>query len=227
MSGLLCIARQRGMRVNRLGLCNSGDTAGSRDRVVGYGAWSVHADQMLDLEQRQQLINIARQSIEQGFTTHQPLKMDLNNYSGELCKTRASFVTLKINNQLRGCIGTTEAIEPLVTSIANSAFNAAFRDPRFAPLNTDEYENIDLSISVLTPQRAIAFTTETELLNQLRAGRDGLTILKGAHKATFLPAVWESILDANNFLAQLKLKAGIRADEQADKAWRYSAESFK
>ena len=227
MSGLLYIARQRGMQVNRLGLCNSGDMAGSRDRVVGYGAWSLHEKQMLDLEQRQQLINIARQSIEQGFTTHQSLKMDLNNYSGELCETRASFVTLKINNQLRGCIGTTEAIEPLVTSIANSAYNAAFRDPRFAPLNTDEYENINLSISVLTPQQAIAFNTETELLNQLRAGRDGLTIKKGTHKATFLPTVWESIPDPNTFLAQLKLKAGIKVDEQVETAWRYAAESFK
>lgn len=227
MSGLLYIARQRRMQVNRLGLCNSGDTAGSRDRVVGYGAWSLHEKQMLALEQRQQLTGIARQSIERGFITDQPLKIDVNNYSGELCETRASFVTLKINNQLRGCIGTTEAIEPLVASIANSAFNAAFRDPRFAPLNIDEYEKIELSISVLTPQQPIAFNNETELLRQLRAGRDGLTIKKDAHKATFLPAVWESIPNANNFLTQLKLKAGIKADEQVDRAWRYSAESFK
>jgi MEMO1 family protein len=232
MNGLLHIARQRGMQVNRLGLCNSGDTAGDRDRVVGYGAWSLHEKQMLDEEplldeeHRQLLLSIARQSIEQGFNTQQPLKVDINSYAAELCETRATFVTLKINNQLRGCIGTTEAIQPLVTSVAESAFNAAFRDPRFKPLSEDEYENIDLSISVLTPQQAISFQSENELLTLLRPGKDGLTIKSGQHKATFLPAVWESIPDAHNFLAQLKLKAGIKVDESVELAWRYAAESI-
>ncbi len=226
MNGLLYTARKRGMQIKRLGLCNSGDTAGGHDRVVGYGAWSLLEKQMLDETQKQQLIGIARQSIEQGFNTHQPMAVNVNEYQGGLGEKRASFVTLKINDQLRGCIGTTEAIHPLVAGVAESAFNAAFRDPRFRPLGVDEYQNTDLSISVLSPQQAIVFNSETELLDQLAPGKHGLTIQKGRHKATFLPAVWESIPNAKNFLLQLKLKAGLNVDEQVDKAWRYTAVHF-
>ncbi len=226
VNGLLLAARQRRLQVSRHGLCNSGDTAGSRDRVVGYGAWSLHEKQMLDEKQRQQLINIARQSIEQGFNTGQALELDTSKFSGELCETRASFVTLKMDHQLRGCIGTTEAIHPLVESVANNAFNAAFRDPRFRSLDKEEYKNTDISISVLTPHEAIIFSTETELLKQLRPGKDGLIIKAGPQKATFLPSVWESIPDANEFLRQLKLKAGMKMDDPPDRAWRYGAESF-
>ena len=226
MQGLLHIARRREMQITRLGLCNSGDTAGSRDRVVGYGAWSLHENEIFSHEQRRLLKGLARQSIEQGFKTQRPLKIDVEKYPDELGNITASFVTLKINGQLRGCIGTTEAVHPLVISIADSAFKAAFRDPRFKPLTEKEYKNTDLSISVLTPQEAISFNTEKELLLDLRPGMDGLTIKKGSQRATFLPAVWENLPDAHNFLAQLKRKAGIKPHEQVEMAWRYCAESI-
>jgi AmmeMemoRadiSam system protein B/AmmeMemoRadiSam system protein A len=226
MQGLLNIARRREMKIKRLGLCNSGDTAGSRDRVVGYGAWSLHEKQMLDEKQKRVLLQVAKKSIEQGFDTHRPLNVDLKDYSSALCETKASFVTLKINNQLRGCIGTTLAIHPLVMSIADVSFKAAFEDPRFKPLTPEEYKNIALSISVLTPELAIPFATEEELVGSLQPGKDGLTIMTGARKATFLPLVWDSIPSANNFLKQLKLKAGLKADEQVELAWRYAAINF-
>jgi AmmeMemoRadiSam system protein B/AmmeMemoRadiSam system protein A len=226
MNGLLHIARQKQMQIERVGLCNSGDTAGSRDRVVGYGAWILNEKKILDEKQQGQLLDTARKSIEHGLKKHSPIKINPADFSGILCETRATFVTLKINNQLRGCIGTTEAVQTLVSSIAANAFSAAFRDPRFKPLSAEEYKNIELSISVLTPQLPVSFETESELIAQIIPGTDGLTILKGSKKATFLPAVWESLPKVEDFLAQLKLKAGIKPNEVIEKAWRYSAESF-
>jgi MEMO1 family protein len=226
INGLLHLAKQRGLQIQRLGLCNSGDTAGNRDRVVGYGAWSILEETMLDKKQRDQLLDIARESIACGFESSRPHKVSPDDYSGELCKVRASFVTLKINNQLRGCIGNTEAFQPLVTSIAENAFSAAFRDPRFKPLSQEEFKSIHLSISVLSPQKAIPFESEADLLSQIIPGKDGLTIMKDSRKATFLPAVWESLPGADNFFKQLKLKAGINAGEPVEKGWKYTAESF-
>ncbi len=78
LNGLLHIASQRQMQITRLGLCNSGDTAGSKDRVVGYGAWSLQEKAMFDQKQRQQLLQLARQSIETGLNTQEPLKVDLS-----------------------------------------------------------------------------------------------------------------------------------------------------
>jgi len=226
MSGLLYVARQRQMQIKRLGLCNSGDTAGSKDRVVGYGSWSLYEKTLLMESQRQALLTIAKKSIELGFNSKKPLPIDIDEFSGKLTEIRASFVTLKINNQLRGCIGTTDAVQALVTSVANNAFSAAFRDPRFKPLSENEFKKIELSIAILTPQVAMAFNSEKDLLNQIMPGKDGLTIMKGNKKATFLPAVWESLPDANNFLNQLKLKAGLKLEEQVEQAWKYTSESF-
>ncbi len=226
IQGLLTIAREREMQIERLGLCNSGDTAGSQDRVVGYGAWSLSENQVLNQKNRGILVELARKSIAQGFTTQQALKINIKQYPESLTMSRATFVTLKIKGQLRGCIGTTEAVQPLVSSVADSAFKAAFRDPRFNTLSEEEFRNTELSISVLTPPTTIPFKNEAELLNSLQPGIDGLTIKLGARKATFLPSVWETLPDSRNFLAQLKLKAGIKSNEELEQAWRYAADSF-
>ena len=214
------------MQIERLGLCNSGDTAGSQDRVVGYGAWSLSENQVLNQKNRGILVELARKSIAQGFTTQQALKINIKQYPQSLTMLRATFVTLKLKGQLRGCIGTTEAVQPLVSSVADSAFKAAFRDPRFNALSEEEFRSTELSISVLTPPTPITFKNEAELLNSLHPGIDGLTIKLGARKATFLPSVWETLPDSRNFLAQLKLKAGIKSDEELEQAWRYAADSL-
>ena len=109
---------------------------------------------------------------------------------------RATFVTLKISEKLRGCIGTIEAKYPLARSTAEYAYAAAFRDPRFKPLTEDEYDKITLSISILTPAEPIEFDSDAQLLQQLNPDVDGLIIESGQRSATFLPAVWESLPDA-------------------------------
>ena len=174
-------------------------------------------------EQQQTLLSISRSSIQHGFQSGQAETINIERYDPELQAIRATFVTLKISDSLRGCIGTLEAKYPLARSVAEYAYAAAFRDPRFKPLHEDEFDNINLSISILTPAEPIEFDSDDQLLQQLNPNVDGLIIQSGQRSATFLPAVWESLPDSEHFLSQLKAKARIRPDENLTSASRYRA----
>ena len=138
------------------------------------------------------------------------------------------LVTLERRGQLRGCIGMLEAVRPLVRDIAENAFAAAFRDPRFPPLTIDELADLELHISILSPAEAVHFKSEQDLIEQLKPGIDGLILREGYRRGTFLPSVWEQLPDASQFLRHLKQKAGLPADYWSDslKIFRYSTEMF-
>jgi len=178
---------------------------------------------MYTQEQKKILFSIARSSIQNGFQTDKPEIINLEPHDSDLQEIRATFVTLKILETLRGCIGTLEARFPLAKSVAEYAYAAAFRDPRFKPLSEDEFDIITLSISILTPAEPIEFDSDAHLLKQLNPNVDGLVIQSGKRSATFLPAVWESLPDAERFLSQLKAKAQIHPDENLTAASRYRA----
>ena len=167
-------------------------------------------------------------SIVSGIESGKPETVDSHDYSGALNEPRACFVTLKKDAALRGCIGSLEARRCLVEDVAANAYAAAFLDPRFDKLQRDELESLDIGISVLGPSEALDFDSQQSLLAMLRPGEDGLIIQDGKAGATFLPAVWESLPRATEFLRQLKIKAGLTADYWSDtlKAWRYTTESF-
>jgi len=221
--GLLLAARRRGMAIERLDLRNSGDTAGPRDRVVGYGAWALYEPgtptQPDDPERTavealsDRLIEIARRSIVMGFDSGAPAQFVTDpNLPALLANHGAAFVTLRRNGALRGCIGSPVAWRPLIEDVAQHAYNAAFKDPRFPPLYLDELQGLDLSVSVLTPPVAMSFTGEADLLTQLRPRIDGLIIRDAGRSSLFLPSVWEELPDRRQFLTHLKLKAGLAAD---------------
>lgn len=176
---------------------------------------------------KQQLLSTARNSIRHGLLQHRSLLVIVENYPEPLRELRATFVTLHNRAGLRGCIGTTTAVAPLIVSVSDNAFAAAFRDPRFKPLAEPEFDAIHLSLSILTPGEEITFTSETDLLAQLRPGIDGLIIERQARKATFLPSVWSSLRKPEDFLSHLKLKAGIFPDQTPSRAWRYQAETIE
>ena len=184
--------------------------------------------QMLDNAQRKTLLDLARASIEHGLAHGTPLKVELSAYDPELQQERAVFVTLNLDQQLRGCIGHLEAIQPLVVDVAENAFSAAFRDPRFSPLSQREFPDLEIHISVLSPAEAIEFNSEQELLDQVRPGTDGLILEEGYRQGTFLPSVWESLPDKQDFLKHLKMKAGLAPNYWSDniKVSRYTSESF-
>jgi AmmeMemoRadiSam system protein A len=178
--------------------------------------------------ERAVLLAVARDSIRHGLRTGRPLVVRPEDFPEKLREPGASFVTLHRGGRLRGCIGTLEAWRPLVTDVAENAFAAAFRDPRFMPLQPEELDDLHIHISVLGKPEPLVFDSEEDLLRQLRPGRDGLILQDGARKGTFLPSVWEELPDPRQFLAHLKLKAGLSPDHWSDslRVWRYGTESF-
>jgi AmmeMemoRadiSam system protein A len=145
----------------------------------------------------------------------------------DLLERRASFVTLSIQGELRGCCGTLEASRPLATDVWHNARASAFGDPRFPPLEAWEWARADLEVSVLSPLEPVVVQSEAELLARLVPGEDGLVIAWRGSRATFLPKVWEQLCDPVEFLRHLKHKAGWSADFWAEdvEVWRYSTES--
>lgn len=177
---------------------------------------------------RQQLVELAKRSIAYGLEHKRAIGVTLSDYEEQLQHHRACFVTLHLEGQLRGCIGSLEARRPLVEDVAENAFAAAFRDPRFNPLRASELDALELSISVLTPSTEIDFDSQQDLIDQIRPGVDGLILQEGHHRGTFLPTVWEQLPQAEQFLRQLKIKAGLAPDYWSNdlRVSRYETESF-
>ena len=158
------------------------------------------------------LLNLARESIMSGLKTRQVPAISLKDYPVHLQQPGATFVTIDLNHQLRGCIGTLTAYQPLIRDVVEHAFAAAFLDPRFPPVTTEEAPLLEIHISILTPAEPIEFSSEQDLISKIQPGIDGLILESGNHKGTFLPSVWESLPDADNFIQHLKLKAGLPKD---------------
>jgi AmmeMemoRadiSam system protein A len=126
---------------------------------------------------------------------------------------RGTFVTLKISNQLRGCIGCLTPSESILEGVQRNAVNAAFNDPRFPPLTGPELAEAEIEISILTSPQKLAYSSGNDLLEKLRPGIDGVIISKGMAQATFLPQVWEQLPRTEDFLRHLCLKAGLSPAE--------------
>lgn len=127
-----------------------------------------------------------------------------------------TFVTLHLNGQLRGCIGSLSANRPLREDVADNARAAAFHDARFEPLSRSEFDQIDLEVSLLSPLEPIPVESQAQLLTRLRPGVDGVVLEYGRWRGVFLPQVWDQLPDPETFLAHLKQKAGLRPDFWAD-----------
>ena len=123
------------------------------------------------------------------------------------------FVTLHLNGSLRGCIGSLEPHETIAQGVINNSINAAFYDPRFSPLSIDEFNRIDIEISILSRPEKLEYSDGKDLVSKLKPKVDGVIISKGRAGATFLPQVWDQLPDAESFLSQLCIKAGLPADE--------------
>lgn len=153
---------------------------------------------------------------------------DPMRFSAALQRDGASFVTLKIAGDLRGCVGTIQPRRALVVDVAGNACAAAFTDPRFPRLSADEWPRTDVSLSVLGPMEPLEAASEADLLRLLRPGVDGLLIREGGSRATFLPQVWDSLSDPTEFLAALKRKMGRASDWWSPDvaAYRYVVEKI-
>jgi uncharacterized protein len=153
------------------------------------------------------LLTLARNAIAAHFGLPGPATGDLP----ELRENGATFVTLTQRGQLRGCIGSLQACRPLLQDVQDNARNAAFRDPRFAPLAERELPLTRVEVSLLTPAEAMSFRDEADALAQLRPEIDGVIFSASGRRSTFLPQVWEQLPDPAVFMAHLKQKAGVPA----------------
>lgn len=190
---------------------------------------SAEPTRRLDDEARRILLRLAHDSIDAGLRTGAALSVNPDDYTGELSADRACFVTLrKFDASLRGCIGSSEAVRSLAADVAHNAWAAASQDPRFAPVRRDEYADLHVHISVLSPLEVLVAKSEQELIEQVRPGVDGLLVQEGSRRGTLLPAVWEAVSDVGRFLFEVRRKAGLPGDYWSPSLtfYRYTAESF-
>lgn len=177
---------------------------------------------------RRVLLDLAADVIGEAVARRDPRMPQPSHFDGRLSEPGASFVTLERGDQLLGCIGSLVAVERLVVDVARHALAAAFADPRLPPVTRNDFEEMSITVSVLTRPERLAAATFDELVATVRPGVDGLLIEAGRHRATLLPSVWGHVADIEEFLSVLWRKAGL-----ARRAWpadvavsRYDTEEF-
>ena len=162
--------------------------------------------------QKDVLLQIARESIKSHFLkTDIDIQKLLEKYPF-LKEKGAVFVTLTLNGNLRGCIGSLVSYRSLLDDLISNAKAAAFEDPRFSPLSQKEFEDIHIEISLLSTPKELYYDSIDDLKAKLRPNIDGVILKYGYNKATFLPQVWEQLPLFEQFFAHLCQKAGLEID---------------
>lgn len=174
---------------------------------------TVTAPPELSEQDRLALLHTARASIHAGLVHRRLVTPVDDGGSPPLRAPGASFVTLRREERLLGCIGTIEPVRPLLADVAHNAYGAAFGDPRLPPVTRDDYHQMTVKVSVLGGLEAMDVAGREALVEQLRPGVDGLLVTAGHRRGTFLPSVWEQVPDRGRFLDLLWEKAGLRPDE--------------
>lgn len=225
VNGLLLAARRHQLTPHLLDLRNSGDTAGPRDQVVGYGAFAFTAPPAPAADQGAILLTLARNAIAQRFGA--PTRPVIE--PPWLDEPGATFVTLKKHGKLRGCIGSLHARRPLGQDVCQNALAAAFEDRRFPRLTSPELTDTRIEVSLLSPLQPLEFKDEEDALARLRPGIDGVVVEAGNRHATFLPQMWEQLPQPREFIAHLKRKAGMEETSWPHdiKISRYTVEKWK
>lgn len=180
---------------------------------------------MFDTDKGTTLLHLARAAIarELGFISD-----DLPR-SNWLEEPGATFVTLTLHDQLRGCIGSLEAYRPLIDDVRHNAVASAFSDPRFDPLSKEEFADVLVDVSLLNKPESIHFLNEQDALAQLHPGRDGVILEYMGHRATYLPQVWAQLPDPQTFIEHLKIKAGLPQNFWSDdiRLSRYTVQKWR
>jgi AmmeMemoRadiSam system protein A len=181
-------------------------------------------------ESRRLLLKIARDSIARQWKQGSDPEPDLASLPQELQAPGACFVTLTRGGELRGCIGSLEARQPLAADVQEHAADAAFHDFRFPPLSEAELPDLHIEISVLSAPVPLPYAHPDELPGLLKPGEDGVILARGSRRATFLPQVWEKVPDPISFLDMLCEKMGFEFDlwrREKLQVFTYRVESFE
>lgn len=210
IKGLVDFANNNECTLIRAMMYNSGDISSDKDRVVGYGSWFLYTETRNDFIERfysKYILDAAKASILSAIQGEEFIPHDIPTV---LTQYGAAFVTLKLNGQLRGCMGSVYPTKPLILDVVDNAKNAAFQDPRFEPLSIEELSVLEVSVSILSSIERINFKDERDLLSKIYPY--GVIIAERDRRAVYLPVVWEQLPDRQVFLNSLKEKAGLSAD---------------
>ncbi|MGB5446889.1 MAG: AmmeMemoRadiSam system protein A [Psychromonas sp.] len=179
----------------------------------------------LSREEQEELKQLVWQALEQAVDYRTPL-LPAPPKSQTLLTPRGCFVTLYVNKQLRGCIGTYAAQKSLWQNVCDYSYYSACEDRRFAPLEKRELSALSFEISVLSDLQPLENSGEQALLKQLQPGIDGLLLKDEYHSAIFLPTVWQSLPTAEAFVQALKRKGGWSQDHWSDAIKIFRFETF-
>lgn len=207
IKGLVDFANNNECAMIRAEMYNSGDISSDKDKVVGYGSWFMYEDSRNDFIETyfsKYVLKAAKASIIASINQEEFIP---HKIPAVLTQFGASFVTLKLNGELRGCIGSVYPTKPLILDIIDNAKNAAFQDPRFEPLTVEELEGLEISVSILSAIERIDFKDERDLLSKIHP--HGVILVERDKRAVYLPVVWEQLPDKEIFLNSLKEKAGL------------------
>ena len=181
---------------------------------------------MYNATSRKILLDTAHDAIYYAIAYGKNMPLDPTQYAIELQAIKGCFVTLYLKDDLRSCMGTLNAFQPLILDVNENAYNAAFNDPRFMPVTNKQAKQLQIEISVLNPQEDIHFSSEANLLAQLRPQIDGLILTDKQYKGTLLPTTWRQFPDPFIFFSHLKIKAGLPTNYWSDtiRVQRYTTE---
>jgi AmmeMemoRadiSam system protein A len=208
--GLIDFANNNECSMIRAMMYNSGDINKETDKVVGYGSWFLYSgtkNNFLENFYSSYITDTAKASILETLKGNEYLPKDIPSV---LTQYGASFVTLKLNGVLRGCIGSIFPTKPLILDIIDNAKNAAFYDSRFEPLTQRELPYLEINVSILSSIERISFKDERDLLCKIYPY--GIIISDRNNRAVYLPEVWEQLPNREVFLNSLKEKAGLHPD---------------
>jgi hypothetical protein len=227
ISGLLVAARDQGVVARTLAVSTSADASGDADRVVGYGSFGFAAPRSLVVEERAWLTALARRVLEHEVRSGEPCPLDDGDVPERLRPPGSSFVTLEIDGELAGCIGSLEPVRPLWRDVVHNTRAAAFDDPRFPAIAAGELGSTTVKISVLSRLTPIS-GDRADVLRAIRPGVDGLVLSAETRRGTFLPNVWEKVDDPAGFLELLVRKAGLPAGRwpAGARVWRYTTDEW-
>ena len=226
--GLSLFSNENNYSLIRIDMENSSSTTGDKTSVVGYGCWFLYEGKTNDYLKKyytKAILDLCKIAISSRFEN----KETQIKYPQVFNQLGASFVTLEKNNHLRGCIGSIIAHRSLILDIVSNAQNAAFKDPRFNPVEKSEVEQLQIAVSILSEPKKMNFKDEEDLLNQMRPNIDGIIIKDKGYQAVYLPSVWEQLPNKKEFLNTLKIKAGLSADYFSDtfEAYRFETVYIK
>ncbi len=223
---LMDFAKENNFSLIRIEMLNSSDITHDNKSAVGYGAWFLieeEKNKYIKKHYSNFVIETCKKTIELKG------KYFPNHFDNIFNQLGACFVTLQENGFLRGCIGSIIAYEPLINNLIKNAYNSAYKDPRFAPLDESEFDKIKIEVSLLSTPKKIIFSNEEDLIDKIVPFVDGLIIKDKNYQAVYLPSVWEQLPDKKLFLNSLKKKAGLAENYFSDtfEAYRFYAEKIE